>query len=375
MNRPTPDTADEADDDPDFADEAPAGPPSYRHFTVTEALDGERLDKALAALAAEASPQDGGPLSRSRIAGALAEGRVLDAEGRAAPARGARAAAGATWRIALPPPAPATPEPEAIPLAIAYEDAHLLVVDKPAGMVVHPAPGAERGTLVNALLHHCGNTLPGIGGERRPGIVHRIDKDTSGLLVVAKSEAAMTGLAARFAAHDIERLYRAVLWGVPSLADPRLMGLDAVSRGAAANSLRIEAPIARHPTDRKRMAVRPGGRHAVTELRPLTALAGASPRPWACLAAFQLETGRTHQIRVHSAHIGHPLMGDPVYGQGRRRPPGDAGPAGEAALAFPRQALHAARLGFEHPVTGAPVSLESPLPEDMSALLGAFGAP
>ncbi|MEO1531668.1 MAG: RluA family pseudouridine synthase [Pseudomonadota bacterium] len=375
MARPTPDTPHDQDDDPVLEDEAPADAPSYRHFTVTEALDGERLDKALATLAAETPPEHAAPLSRSRIAEALAAGRVLDEAGRPAPARGARAVPGATWRIALPPPAPATPAPEAIPLTVAYEDDHLLVVDKPAGMVVHPAPGAERGTLVNALLHHCGDTLPGIGGERRPGIVHRIDKDTSGLLVVAKSEAAMAGLAARFAAHDIERLYRAVLWGVPSLADPRLMGLDAVGRGAAANSLRIDAPIARHPTDRKRMAVRSGGRHAITELRPLAALSGGGSAAWACLAEFQLETGRTHQIRVHGAHIGHPLIGDPVYGQGRRRPPGDAGAAGDAALAFPRQALHAASLGFEHPVTGAPLYLESPLPEDMSALLGALGAP
>ncbi|MEO0958369.1 MAG: RluA family pseudouridine synthase [Pseudomonadota bacterium] len=366
-----------AQEDTENADDAgiedsPATAPSYRHFTITEALDGERLDKALAALAAEeASAGGAAPLSRSRIAEALSAGRVLDDEDRPAPARGARAVAGATWRIALPPPAPALPEPEAIPLSVAYEDAHLLVVDKPAGMVVHPAPGAERGTLVNALLHHCGPSLTGIGGERRPGIVHRIDKDTSGLLVVAKTEAALAGLAALFAAHDIDRVYRAVLWGTPSPADPRLMGLEAVSRGDG-GALRIEAAIARHPTDRKRMAVRSQGRHAVTELRPLRALSGTAARPWASSAEFRLETGRTHQIRVHAAHIGHPLVGDPVYGLGRRRPPGDAGPAGAAALAFPRQALHAARLGFVHPITGASIDLESPLPADMQALIDTF---
>ncbi|MEM7497502.1 MAG: pseudouridine synthase [Pseudomonadota bacterium] len=372
-----PSAAGTGEDDPDLlgetGDASGAAAPSYREFIVTEALAGERLDKALAALAAGPEAEGGAPpLSRSRIAEALATGRVFDTEGRPAPARGARAKAGATWRIALPPPAPARPEPEAIPLDIVYEDAHLIVVEKPVGMVVHPAPGAERGTLVNALLHHCGDSLTGIGGERRPGIVHRIDKDTSGLLVVAKTEAALAGLAARFASHDIDRLYRAVLWGVPRLGDPRVMGLSAVTRAARAGTLRIEAPVARHPTDRKRMAVREGGRRAVTELTPLAALPDAAASPWAALVECRLETGRTHQIRVHAAHIGHPLIGDPVYGQGRRRPPRDAGSAGEAALAFPRQALHAACLGFGHPVTGVPLSFESPLPSDMAVLLDAL---
>ncbi|MEM6676574.1 MAG: pseudouridine synthase [Pseudomonadota bacterium] len=327
-------------------------------------MAGQRLDKALASLAAETPG-----LSRSRIAEALAEGRVRDVDGRPAPARGGRAVEGETWRIALPPPVAAATEPEDIPLDVVFEDAHLIVVDKPAGMVVHPAPGAERGTLVNALLHHCGASLAGIGGERRPGIVHRIDKDTSGLLVVAKTEAAMAGLAARFAAHDLDRLYTALLWGLPDPGDARLMGLPAVSPGQdlGAGAIRIDAPIARHQSDRKRMAVRAGGRHAITEFvvhEQLPALA-----PCAALATFRLETGRTHQIRVHATHVGHPLVGDPVYGAGRRKAPASAGPAGTALESFPRQALHAAVLGFEHPVTGADLRFESPLPPDLDALI------
>ncbi|MEO1459560.1 MAG: RluA family pseudouridine synthase, partial [Pseudomonadota bacterium] len=280
------------DDDPDTAPSGAVSAAPYVEFTATEALAGERLDKALAVLA---NGQPG--LSRSRIAEALAAGRVTGADGAALPARGIRAAPGETYRIALPPPAPARPEPEAIPLSVLHEDAHLVVVDKPAGMVVHPAPGAERGTLVNALLHHCGESLAGIGGERRPGIVHRIDKDTSGLLVVAKTEAAHAGLSALFAAHDIERAYTAILWGVPDPGDARLMGLPAVSRHAD-GALTIDAPIARHPADRKRMAVRAGGRHAITHLAAEERF-GPAASPWACRATAWLETGRTHQIRVH----------------------------------------------------------------------------
>ncbi|MEL7346592.1 MAG: RluA family pseudouridine synthase [Pseudomonadota bacterium] len=346
-------------------DDAPAQGSSaeapYAELEVTEALAGERLDKALARLA-EGIPG----LSRSRIAEALAAGRVTDPQGKA-PAPKTRAAVGQVWRIALPALTDPVPQPQAIPLDVVYEDASLIVVDKPAGMVVHPAPGSPDGTLVNALLHHCGDSLSGIGGERRPGIVHRIDKDTSGLLVVAKTEAAHAGLAQQFAAHSIERAYAAILWGVPDTADPRLMGLEAVT-AEGPGQLRIEAPIARHPSDRKRMAVRHAGRHAVTRLG-VEEVFRAGSRPWAVLARCRLETGRTHQIRVHAAHIGHPLVGDPVYGSGRRRPPAEAAEAGEAALGFQRQALHAQTLGFTHPVTGDVIAFESPLPEDFTGLL------
>ncbi|MCL5778788.1 RluA family pseudouridine synthase [Limibaculum sp. FT325] len=351
-------------DDPLDDDDMPAPPgvgEQVHDLAIPDAADGLRLDKALAEAAA------GLPgLSRSRIADALAAGRVSDATGATVTAARRKVKAGEVFRLAMPAPAPARPEPEAIPLSVVHEDAHLIVIDKPAGMVVHPAPGAERGTLVNALLAHCGASLAGIGGERRPGIVHRIDKDTSGLLVVAKTEAAMAGLAALFAAHDIEREYRAILWGVPDRAEPRLAGLPGVS--FEDGWIRIEAAIARHPVDRKRMAVaRAGGRHAVSRLRVIEVF---GDRPFACLAAFRLETGRTHQIRVHAAHVGHPLVGDQVYGRPRRLSPDVAGEGTRAALAaFPRQALHAARLGFRHPVTGADLCFESPIPPDMDTLL------
>jgi 23S rRNA pseudouridine1911/1915/1917 synthase len=333
---------------------------------VTEDLAGERLDKALARLGAEIPG-----LSRARVAAALAEGRVLDPHGRPAPARGGRAVAGARWSVVLPRPVDPEPLPEPIPLVVAYEDEHLIVVDKPAGLVVHPAPGAPSGTLVNALLARCGPSLAGIGGERRPGIVHRIDKDTSGLIVAAKTEAALAGLAARFAAHDVERRYLAVLWGAPDLADARLMGLPSVT--AATGRITVDAPLARHPADRKRMAVRTGGRRAVTHLTTIERFGPAGAvAPWASLVECRLETGRTHQIRVHAAHVGHPLVGDPVYGHGRRRAPAAAGEAGAAAEGFPRQALHAARLGFVHPVTGTSLSFDSPPPEDLDGLLTAL---
>ncbi|MGF1553529.1 MAG: RluA family pseudouridine synthase [Paracoccaceae bacterium] len=342
----------EADDE-----DGPDGP----ELVVTEDLDGERLDKALARLA------DGLPgLSRARIAALLAEGRVLGEDGRPAPARGARAVAGTRWHLALPETVDAGIVPEAIPLAVAHEDEHLIVVDKPAGMVVHPAPGAASGTLVNALLAHCGASLAGIGAERRPGIVHRIDKDTSGLIVAAKTETALAGLAAQFAAHTIERVYRAVLWGVPDPADPRLAGLPAVT--LAGRRVMVDAALARHPADRKRMAVRPGGRRAVTHLATVEPL-GPGERPWASLVECRLETGRTHQIRVHASHIGHPLVGDPVYGHARRRAPRSAGEAGAAAEGFARQALHAARLGFVHPASGERLSFEAPPPADFDELL------
>ena len=328
---------------------------------------GLRLDKALTEAAAAAGI-DG--LSRSRIAEAISAGRVTEGSGATVRDRGRKVKLEESYRIALPAPVAALPEPESIPLEIVFEDPHLVVVNKPAGMVVHPAAGAECGTLVNALLHHCGGSLGGIGGELRPGIVHRLDKQTSGLLVAAKTDAAMTGLATLFAAHDIEREYRAILCGCPDRADPRLAGLPSV--GFEPDGwIRIDAPIARHPTDRKRMAVaRRGGRRAVTRMRVLESFGADAARPAASLVACRLETGRTHQIRVHAAHIGHPLVGDPVYGRASRRAAASLEEAARSAVeCFPRQALHAQQLGFRHPVTGEVLRFKQPPPPDFTELL------
>ncbi len=254
-----------------------------------------------------------------------------------------------------------------IPLTVVYEDDDLIVIDKPAGMVVHPAPGTPDGTLVNALLAHCGDSLSGVGGEKRPGIVHRIDKDTSGLLVVAKSDRAHHGLASQFEKHTVERHYRALVHGVPDAGDPRLRGVKGVSFEAG-NIMRITTQLARHKTDRQKQAVLfQGGRHAVTRARIVEAF-GAPPA--ISLMECWLETGRTHQIRVHMAHAGHGLVGDPVYG-GRRKLPARALPeqAAEALRGFSRQALHAATLGFDHPVTGDAMRFESVLPADMAELI------
>lgn len=253
---------------------------------------------------------------------------------------------------------------EDIPLTVVWEDDDLIVIDKPAGMVVHPAPGTPSGTLVNALLAHCGDTLSGIGGERRPGIVHRIDKDTTGLLVVAKSDRAHHGLAAQFETHEVNRRYLALVHGVPSAYDPRLRGLRGVSFEAG-GIVKIATHLARHKTDRQRQAVVWNeGRHAVTRAHVVEEFNGA-----ASLLECWLETGRTHQIRVHMSYAGHGLIGDQTYGGKRRLPEKLFGPAAELANGFPRQALHAATLGFEHPVTGEALEFESPLPEDMAALL------
>ncbi|MEL6235653.1 MAG: RluA family pseudouridine synthase [Pseudomonadota bacterium] len=320
------------------------------HLTLPDGC-GARLDKALAAAAPEELA-----LSRSRLQALIEAGAVRGPSGAVVTEPGAKVKPGQIWTLGLPEPEPAAPVAEAIPLDIVHEDADLIVVNKPAGMVVHPAPGAPSGTLVNALLAHCGDGLSGIGGTVRPGIVHRIDKDTSGLLVVAKTDRAHQGLAARFAAHDIERSYVAVCHGVPGPGDPRLMGLPGVS--AAPPWLTLKAPIARHPADRKRMAVRAGGRHAVTHFRVAEAFARTAR------LECRLETGRTHQIRVHLAHLGHPLIGDPVYGRGR----GEAG-LPEAARGLAHQALHAAELGFVHPRTGQMMRFEAPLPETLLHLL------
>ena len=332
-------------------------------LTIPDEAEGQRLDRALA-MAAEAG---GVTLSRSRISALLESGAVSDAAGKTV-SKG-KVKAGTVYLIEIPAPVDPVPQAEAIPLDVVHEDPDLIVVNKPAGMVVHPAPGAESGTLVNALLHHCGDGLAGIGGERRPGIVHRIDKDTSGLLVVAKTEAAMAGLSALFAAHDIERRYLALCWGAPSRADPKLAGTEGVGF-TRDGRLRIETRIGRHPVDRKKMAVMAeGGRIAATYMQVRESF-GAAERPFASLIACQLETGRTHQIRVHAAHIGHALIGDPVYGRARAVAARDSSEALRKALpGFPRQALHAAELGFVHPVSGKKLRFQSDFPCDMNDLL------
>lgn len=260
--------------------------------------------------------------------------------------------------------------PQEIALDVVYEDDALIVINKPAGMVVHPAPGTPDNTLVNALMHHCGASLSGVGGVARPGIVHRIDKDTSGLLVVAKSDVAHHGLAAQFEKHSVERHYRALVYGVPDASDPRLRGTKGVSFEPG-GVMKIQTQLARHKHDRQRQAVFfEGGRHAVTRARVVEAY--GRPESLALVDCW-LETGRTHQIRVHMAHAGHGLVGDPVYG-GRRKLSEKAFGAGVVAAVkgFERQALHAASLGFEHPVSGEILRFESRLPQDMLDVLTAL---
>ena len=310
------------------------------HTTVEIALDtshaGWRLDRALAA----ALPS----LSRERLK-VLTKAGALTREGKAVRDPATRVKGDESYTLALPDPEPAHNEPQEIPLPIVYEDEHLLVVDKPAGLVVHPAAGNRDGTLVNALLHHCGGSLSGIGGVARPGIVHRIDKDTSGLLVVAKHDKAHEGLAKQFAAHSIDRRYLAIVSGVP--------------RQAAG---RVDAPLARSPQNRKKIAIVARGKRAVTHWSRLDILNDAA------LVECRLETGRTHQVRVHMASIGHPLVGDPVYGRGKSVHRDLLN-----QLDFKRQALHAAHLGFVHPVTKGRLSFDSALPSDMQELFNALG--
>ncbi|MGQ0564283.1 MAG: RluA family pseudouridine synthase [Gemmobacter sp.] len=325
----------------------------------------DRLDKALARAVPEAAD-----LSRSRLMRMIAEGAVTR-DGVAVTDPKARVQAGQVFVVQIDPPTETRTLAEAIPLAVVHEDADLIVIDKPAGMVVHPAPGSLSGTLVNALLAHCGDTLSGVGGERRPGIVHRIDKDTTGLLVVAKSDRAHHGLAAQFEAHSVERRYLAVCHGVPDAADPRLRGQRGVSFEAG-GVIRIATGLDRHRTDRQRQAVVAdgAGRHAVTRVRVTEAFAGV-----AALAECWLETGRTHQIRVHMAHAGHGLLGDAVYGGARRLSARAVGErAAEVANGFARQALHAATLGFVHPVTGAQMAFAAALPADLADLIAALRA-
>ncbi len=309
-------------------------------------------------------------LSRSRLARLLADGAVL-IDGAPAPSPKAPVAEGALVEIEIEAPAEVETAAEAIPLEILHEDDDLIVLDKPAGMVVHPAPGSPGGTLVNALLAHCGDSLAGIGGEKRPGIVHRIDKDTSGLLVVAKTDRAHHALSAQFAAHSVERSYLALCHGAPDPGDPRLNGIKGTSFESG-EVLKIQSLLGRHKTDRQRQAVSfSQGRHAVTRVRVMERF--GAPTSLA-LCDCRLETGRTHQIRVHMSHIGHALVGDATYG-GRRKAPAKALGAELAAAvdAFPRQALHAASLGFEHPAGGR-MSFTAAPPEDFAALLAALRA-
>jgi 23S rRNA pseudouridine1911/1915/1917 synthase len=310
---------------------------------------GQRLDRVLASLLPD--------LSRSRLENLIDQGAVTRG-GATIKDANHRVKGGESYDIAVPEAVPARPRGQDIPLTVVYEDKDLIVIDKPAGLVVHPAAGNPDGTLVNALIAHCGESLMGIGGELRPGIVHRLDKDTSGLLVAVKTERAMASLAKQFANHTIERAYHAVVWGSPRLGD----GV-------------IEGQIGRNPFDRKRMAVlRGGGKLARTRYRVIERF-GPDARPFASLVECRLETGRTHQIRVHLTHLGHPLIGDPSYGRARQapRPKTPAETVAFAAAAdFSRQALHAYVLGFQHPTLHKTMRFESPWPSDFALLVQAL---
>jgi 23S rRNA pseudouridine1911/1915/1917 synthase len=300
-------------------------------------------------------------LSRSRLKALILAGSVT---ARGAPVRDPayHVVAGDTITIDVPEAVPPEPQGEDIALDIVFEDDDIIVIDKPKGLVVHPAAGHESGTLVNALIAHCGASLSGIGGVRRPGIVHRLDKDTTGLMVVAKNDRAHASLTAQFADHGrtgpMQRGYMAFIWGAPNR-----------QRGT------VDAPIDRHPHAREKMAVRQSGREAVTHWELQAAYQGRDGKPVASLLACQLETGRTHQIRVHLSHIGHPLMGDAVYGSHFKTKAGHLGPRSQAALAtLGRQALHAYLLALEHPRTGEFLHWEAALPEDLLLLQSALEA-
>jgi 23S rRNA pseudouridine1911/1915/1917 synthase len=318
--------------------------------TITPEEAGLRLDRALAAHITN--------LSRSHLKTLILAGHVrIVARTIRDPAAAVKP--GDTITVALPPPEPASPMGEAIPLNIVYEDDAIIVVDKPKGLVVHPAAGHAAGTLVNALIAHCGASLSGIGGVKRPGIVHRLDKDTTGLMVVAKTDRAHRALSKQFADKSegsIERGYLALVWGAPDRA-----------KGT------IEAPLGRHSYARDRQAVRAGGRRAVTHWQVLERFPGVDGRPVASLIACTLDTGRTHQIRVHLAHIGHPILGDATYGAGFRTKANRLGPKARAALeALGRQALHAYLLAIEHPETGDHLEFRSELPGDLRCLRDAL---
>ena len=323
-----------------------------------------RLDKALA----RDVPEDAS-LSRSRLSKLIEDGAV-SVDGSVVTNARTKVVAGAEIVVSIAEAEESHILPEDIPLDIVFEDEHLIVVHKPAGMVVHPAPGTPSGTLVNALLHHCGDDLSGVGGMKRPGIVHRIDKDTSGLLVVAKSDAAHQGLAAQFADHSVERRYLALCYGVPDSNDPRVRGVRGVSFEPG-NIMKVQSFLGRHRTDRQKQAVSfESGRHAVTRVRVLETFGVPTA---VALVECWLETGRTHQIRVHMAHVGHSLVGDPTYG-GRRSLSQRAlgAPAVDAIRGFGRQALHAASLGFIHPVTKNALSFGAEVPEDFAELVAAL---
>jgi 23S rRNA pseudouridine1911/1915/1917 synthase len=322
---------------------------------VAPADAGARVDAWLARLWPD--------LSRARVQGLIGAGK-LTADGVVVTHAKDRPRPGARYALTLPPPEPAAPQPEALPLDVVFEDEHLIVVNKAAGMAMHPAPGSMRGTLVNALLAHCGDSLSGIGGVARPGIVHRIDKDTTGLVVAAKHDAAHNGLAKLFAKHDLERVYYAVTRGAPK-----------------ERSARIENRLVRSSEDRRKYVVArdretSAGKVAITQYWTVESYgqqAGAAAgRAAAALIECRLHTGRTHQIRAHLAYLGCPLIGDPLYGKQRafKAEGPHAAEAAAAVAAFPRQALHAGVLGFRHPVTGKELRFESPLPADMEALLG-----
>jgi len=330
------------------------GTRGLKAFQVPPEDAGARLDQWLAAAL-------GGEMSRSRVQG-LIRAAAVTIDGKAAGDAGRRLAAGATVAVSVPEPEPAAPQGEAISLDILFEDDQLLVINKPAGLVVHPGAGNPSGTLVNALIHHCGDSLSGIGGVRRPGIVHRLDKDTSGVMVVAKTDRAHQALSAAFADHGrtiyLERAYQALVWGAPHRAGGT-----------------VDAPLGRASTDRTRRAVvslsHPDARRAVTHFSVLDRYGGEQAT--ASLLECRLETGRTHQIRVHMAHIGHPLVGDAEYGQGFRTKANKLpDPLRDLVSAFPRQALHAGLLGFGHPLTGREMQFEAPLPADMAELVAGF---
>jgi 23S rRNA pseudouridine1911/1915/1917 synthase len=329
-------------------------PDAVRNLVIAAAEDGERLDRVLASHMTD--------LSRSRLKTLVLAGQVtIDGAPVLDPGRKVRA--DDAIAITVPAPEPAEPRAEPIPLNIVYEDDAIIVIDKPKGLVVHPAAGNWTGTLVNALIAHCGDSLSGIGGVRRPGIVHRLDKDTTGLLVVAKTDRAHRKLAAQFADHGrtgaLERAYLAFVWGVP-----------ARPKGT------IDKPIDRHPHARDKMAVRPGGRTAITHWEVLERYAGADQKGVASLVECRLETGRTHQIRVHLAAIGHPLLGDSVYGPGFKTKASQLPErARDVLAALDRQALHAHILVLEHPVTGELLHFRSELPADLAALRCAMSQP
>jgi 23S rRNA pseudouridine1911/1915/1917 synthase len=319
--------------------------------TVADADSGERLDRLLARQIAA--------LSRTRLKALILDGAVAIG-GRTILDPGHRVNAGDRIAVTVPPPEEAEPQGENIPLNIVYEDDQLIVIDKPSGLVVHPAAGHATGTLVNALIAHCGDSLSGIGGVKRPGIVHRLDKDTTGLMVVAKTDKAHKALADQFADHGrtgpLQRGYLAFAWGAPD----RPKGT-------------VDAPIDRHPHARDKMAVRQSGREAITHWQVLERYPGPDKKPLASLIECHLETGRTHQIRVHLAHIGHPLIGDSTYGPGFRTKSALLAPGAREALEdLGRQALHAYLLGFEHPASGEELVFRSELPADLARLRSAL---